>query len=211
MKTPTKLLPALVCLFWGHTAFAAMIDFTDEQWATADGEAEFYDAELGVTLNADPAGEGAELNYSSNSGMGVDLDDPWMANVQIEGVEVLTVSFDEFVIIEDIFLTNLYDWGAIQIEVGEYTLEGEDPEQFVAENWYGDKQVSVNSGPIKSITFKAVGDWSGFADSGFSVEKITFSLAGVSVPELDPTGAGSAFALIFGGAIVLMGRRRRAA
>ncbi|MDD9937247.1 MAG: hypothetical protein OXT09_26800, partial [Myxococcales bacterium] len=105
----------------------------------------------------------------------------------------LTIEFDQVVDVEELTVTNLYDWGIIQIEVGTYTVDGEVTE-FTAESSNGTLTVPVDAQPTTTISFRASGDWSGWLDNGFTLESISFSsVDSVSaVPELDPNAAPAA-------------------
>jgi hypothetical protein len=160
-----------------------------------------------VTLSALPSPD-AELTHSS-AGIGIDYRDIGAAERQIEGVEVLTVTFDQEVTDDQLYITNLFDWGAIQIEVGTYEVNG-DTAQFVADSSTGQLTVDVNAGPTNSISFRAQNGWSSWLDSGFTLGGISFNSdsPAASVPELDPNAGSSALAMLLGGVLVIGGMRR---
>jgi hypothetical protein len=131
------------------------------------------------------------------------------AAAQIEGAEILTVAFDEPEMVTGFTVSNLYDWGIIQIEVGSYVIDGNDYGEFVAENSDGTLTVDLGSVEASSISFSATGDWSWFGDNGFTLASITTEPDSVTaVPELDPGALPGAIAILVGSAVVVRGRRR---
>ncbi len=206
----TRLSVLFVMLLMASPAAATTIDFGDAEFSDAAGEQSWNTTVdgVGVTISAQPADDGAVIEHSGD-GLGVDLNDGWAAGEQIEGEEVLTIEFDQVVDVEELTVTNLYDWGIIQIEVGTYTVDGEVTE-FTAESSNGTLTVPVDAQPTTTISFRASGDWSGWLDNGFTLESISFSAVDSvsAVPELDPNAAPAAVAFVVGSALLLSERRR---
>lgn len=203
-----QALLVLALLLVASPAFAATIDFGSSQFSGATGQQSFTVDSLDLTVSASTTtGEDATLQQSSD-GLGVNFGDGWAASRQIEGVELLTLTFDDLVTVTELSVANLFDWGCIQIEVGSYTINGETLD-FEANSWTGKLTVPVDAAPTNQIVFRAVGDWSGWTDNGFTLASITLGSGGVtSVPELDPGALPGAIAVTVGGALVLTERRR---
>lgn len=205
-------VPTLFALLLASPAHAATIDFGSEEFAAAAGSASYETTidGIGVTISVAPADQGAVIGHSSD-GLGVDFDDTWASQErQIEGEEILTVEFDQLVDVSELTVTNLYDWGAVRIEVGTYTID-ETTTEFTAENQDGTLTVPVAATPTTTISFRADQGWSWLGPQGFTLESISFSATGDEVaaaPELDPNAASGAGALLLGTALLVSERRR---
>jgi hypothetical protein len=206
---------ALLCLLAASPASAAVIDFGAASWGAAEGMSSYSTtvAGVGLTVSVAPAAEGATIEHTS-AGLGVDFNDRGASAQQIEGVEVLTLQFNALVDVTQLTVSNLYDWGIIQIEVGTYTLNGQTT-AFQATNLAGTLTVPVDAAPTTTISFRAQDGWSWFGDNGFTLRSVTFDVAGgavaASAPELDPNLASSAIATMVGSTLLVSERRRRAA
>jgi hypothetical protein len=205
-----KYLIIALVLLAASPAYAATIDFGDDAFAAAEGSGSYSTSVdgVGVTITAAPI-DTATIEHSSD-GIGVDYYDLGSAEQQIEGSEVLTVEFDELVEVTELSVTNLYDWGIIQVEVGSYTIDG-DTTEFTGTSSDGTLTVPVDGVQTTSISFRASGDWFSLTDNGFTLESITFSSLSNEVgevPELDPNAAPAAVALVVGSTMVLRERRR---
>jgi hypothetical protein len=203
---------ASLVLLLASPASAAVIDFGDSAFEAAEGLSTYSTTVDGVGVTISAAPSPYALIEHTSAGLGIDYRDSGSAEQQIEGVEVLTLQFDTLVDITQLTVTNLYDWGMIQVEVGTYTLDGQST-TFEAQNQAGTLTVPVDAAPATTITFRAQGGWSWFGDNGFTLESITFETPGGSVaaaPELDPNVASSAVAIAVGTTLLVNERRRRA-
>jgi len=124
------VLTVLSVLFLAGSAMAWSIDFRDTSYSGAQGETSFSHTGDGLTLDAFPGG--AYLTWGSNDGIGVGgvAYEP----DEIELDEILNITFDNSVLLSEIFLTDLFyeqrqeQWyeeiGAVQFMFDDGSLSG---------------------------------------------------------------------------------------
>jgi len=120
-----------VSVFLASSAFAITIDFRDNVWEGAGGLGSFTYGD--VTLSANP--QDAVLWQDGIDGIGIING---YENDEIEGSEVLQVSFASEVYLEAIYLADFFYecrwWGGCYSEIGYYSLNGADWTQMTALN-----------------------------------------------------------------------------
>jgi hypothetical protein len=202
-------------LLAASSASANFIDFRTNAFAGANYQTSFqYTNSDGTKLNIVPGPVGtSSLYWDSTDGFGVRSLGGYETD-EIDGSESLTVNFSKNVFVNSFMATDLFNESGY-LEVGYYSLNGGTAVKFMADadqvptTTNGVKTVAVN-GYANRITFAAPGKlW-----SGFQLQSHEFSVAGISlsagqVPELDPTPASSAIALLISAGFALHGRRRR--
>lgn len=164
-------------------ASAAYVDFTGDAFNGVDGKESFTSAEYGITLSAAPEGW-AELTRSAD-GIGID----WLLDSnkdEIDGIEVLTISFGKDVNLESVYISNLYrdevylfkwlvgSWD----EKGNYELSTGEIGNFVTESQNGELTLDINK-TVSSISLYATDDCFLNLASDFSVRGVSYT----SVPE----------------------------
>jgi hypothetical protein len=189
---------------------------------------------VGVTLTAAPTG--AVLTWEAGDGLGIQSTAGYEYD-EVEGAEVLTVSFNQPVHITQVVLTDLFKeqsntagnlatyW---YLEEGKYQLADGSIHTFQAASSQvpgtnGILTLNVNA-TTTSISFSAPGYtdptkvktscWSSTTvnkeDNEFSIAKISFDkLQSNGVPELDGRSAFSAAGLLVGGIFAACSRRRK--
>lgn len=202
-------------LLAASSASANFIDFRTNAFNTADNKTSFgYTSSDGTHLNIVPGPVGAStLYWDSTDGFGVRSSAGYETD-EIDGSESLTVNFSKNVFVNSFMATDLFNESGY-LEIGYYSVNGGTATKFLADasqvpnTTNGVKTVAVN-GYANSITFSAPGKlW-----NGFQLQNHEFSVAGITasagqVPELDPTPASSAIALLISAGFALHGRRRR--
>lgn len=132
-----------------YMASAAPVYFTDATFSGAHGQASFTSEEYGITLSAAP--EGAKLTKSSD-GIGIKylLD---FTPKEINGSEVLTISFGRDVNLESVYISNLYTEGLIFVwhEKGKYELSSGEIDQFASTSYNGEFTLNINK-TVSSIS-----------------------------------------------------------
>ena len=215
-----KLLTALVgssALLVAPQAFAEEITVS----FTGDGNGEdratewVVDEETdGVRVTVTPEPDGSLLYWDAKDGFGVR--GPGYEYDEVEGSELLVISFSQPVEVTNVALTDLFNefsWAAgMYQESGFITLsDGTVVEVEAAANQTpgtnGELTVAVNA-VTQSITFSAPGRVDG-ENNEFSVAGVSFEK--VSVPELDPSSATGGLAFLGSFLLVATGRRRRRA
>lgn len=197
-----------VALFVSGPASAAMIDFTSDAFAAADGLSS-YETEVdgvAVTLEADPFS--AVLTHS-DSGFGIDgftrYDDPGV----IDSIERLTISFDTVQIIDEVYIDLLAETG----EVGYYRLDDGDLRRFDSTGAVDGAlalEIGEASSSIELIGFSwQVFGYSSALPSDFTVAGILTSgdVLPATVRPMPEPGSLAMFSL--GGVLVGLAVRRR--
>jgi len=203
------LIPVLGCLFLSSTAFAAYIDFTAQEWDDAIGGGTPIASNnvdgIDVTVQAQP--DGADLTYNGQDGLGIDYYDPFYLDDEIDHSEKMIVTFSEEISLDEVILSDYYF-----DDDGWYMLGDTSGENF------GDPIAMslVTNGGNQSLEIGAsAGSIMFGVDNTFLDHNNDYSVKGISfnsttaVPELDLNAASSSLALLFGGVLVLTGRRRR--
>lgn len=215
MQSKFAVLGFLAVLACSSTAFAANLDFASAAFAPGDGQSSFaYTASDGVTLTltAGPNWQGARLQQDSVDGFGVStlLDgDP----DEVDGSETLTLSFSQGVTVSDVFITDLFNEG--YLEVGTYSINGGNAISFSA------LQTQTTSGSngaltldldtvVTSLTFTAPAAGL-FRQNDFAVRGVNYTVAAraTQVPELSGNAAPLALMLLVGCAFLVNDRRVR--
>jgi hypothetical protein len=155
-------------------ASATPVDFSSDAFKGANNKSSFTSEYYGITLTASP--KGAKLTQSKD-GIGIDgLID--LTPNEINGSEVLTISFGRDVNLESVYISNLYTEGFIIVwqESGIYELSSGEIGQFVSGNKNGELTLDINK-TVSSISLYTRDPWEVRYD--FSVKGVNFT----SVPE----------------------------
>ncbi len=175
MKKSILAIALLISAFFTGSAFALTIDFRDSVWENGEGFAGFTNGD--VTLSAGPAG--AVLWHDGIDGIGI-IDN--YENDEIEGDEVLQVSFSSDVMLDFIYLADFfYECRSnCYSETGSYSLNGTDWNPITAPDYYvsnGEMSIAVGQ-VVSSIWFMADGI-KGTEDHEYALQKLEIS----AVPE----------------------------
>ncbi|MBN1653965.1 MAG: hypothetical protein JXA30_09330 [Deltaproteobacteria bacterium] len=201
-------------LIIASTAFADFIDFRSEENFAAAANQESFTADVGdYDLTLTPAPTGSQLYWDNVDGFGV-ISGTWYDEVdEIDHRESLTISFSDSVYLSSISLTDLfYENG--YFEMGYYVLSDGSVETFVADftqvkGTNGLLDIEIGADNITSISLKALPSyWIVNHDYSVMGIDVTANGASASVPELGAESSVSALALLFGGVLVVNGRRR---
>lgn len=217
MQSKFAVLGFLAVLASSGTAFAANLDFASAAFAAADGKQSFaYAASDGVTvtLTAGPTLQLARLQQDSTDGFGVatilDTDPD-----EIDGTETLTISFSQGVTVSDVFITDLFNEG--YLEVGTYSINGGQAISFsaaqsqVSGTTNGQLTLDVDT-VVTSLTFTAPSAGL-FRQNDFAVRGVNYTVPTrtTQVPELSGNAAPLAMMLLIGCALLVNDRRARIA
>lgn len=217
--------PLLVSAFLVVTssASAEFVDFRNasEFGGSDHGTSASFDTDSGATATIVPGPAGATFYWGTDDGFGVRYSGSGAYEYdEIEGPETLSITFSEPVYIESVLLSDLFrettNLGTTYNETGSYQLSNGTTGSIVANGAGGvnGEQTASIGAWTQSITFRALGQVGGFF--GLNTRNSEYSLAGITfggpatVPELDPSAAGTALILLLGGLLVLGGRRRTA-
>jgi hypothetical protein len=164
------LLLLILALLLASPAAAATIDFRSDPFSAANGATSFTMSSAaipGTPLTITAAPSGAKLDWDSTGGFGIDYS--YMEN-QIEGPELLTISFETPVSISSVLIRYLYndpyDSGSGHyLETGSYSLNGgawidfsANPSQFPSPTIFGEQTLAINpSVLVSNIAFMAPG------------------------------------------------------
>ena len=159
-----------VSVFIASSAFAITIDFRDNVWEGAEGLGSFTYGD--VTLSANP--QDAVLWQDGIDGIGIING---YENDEIEGSEVLQVSFASEVILEAIYLADFFYecrwWSGCYSEIGYYSLNGADWTQVTAlnpSNSNGEMSIVVGE-IVSSLWLRAPGRIGG-KDHEFALQRL---------------------------------------
>jgi len=203
------------------SASAEFVDFRDSsEFGGSDyGTSASFDTDSGATATIVPGPAGAQFYWGTDDGFGVRYSGTGAYEYdEVEGPETLTITFSQPVYIDSILLSDLFrentNTGTTYNETGSYQLSDGSTGSIVANGSGGPngEQTSSIGAWTESISFRALGQVGGFF--GLNTRNSEYSLAGitfggpVTVPELDPSAAGTALILLLGGLLVLGGRRR---
>jgi len=216
-KNLVTALVGLSALLVAPQAFAEEItvDFTGDgngqdrvdEWVVDEGTD-------GVTVTVTPEPDGSVLYWDATDGFGVR--GPGYEADEVEGSELLVISFSQPVEVTEVALTDLfreYSWaaggyletGSIELSDGTVIPITADPSQTSSPSTNGELTVAVNA-VTRSITFSAPGRVDG-ENHEFSVAGVSFEK--VAVPELDPSSATGGLAFLTSFLLVATGRRRK--
>lgn len=192
--------------FLANESRATAIDLRDAAFASADGADSFQTEIDGVTVTFAANPSPGTLYHDTEDGLGVRLD---YETDEIEGVELLVVSFSEPVLLEELYITDLYNEQGY-LENGFYDLNGTstftafgaEPDQLRFTT-NGDKTLAIGS-VVTSFALRAPGLMDG-QNHDFSLGGFAFSNA-TPVPEPSSLSLFALGALAIGTAI-----RRRSA
>lgn len=169
-------------------AAAAPVFFTDSSFSGAGGETTFYNDTYGITLDAEPKDHwlfpDAVLTWNGDFGLGIDfglIDE----SDEIDYPEILTITFDNEVNLESIFISKLFHdeekvlfWTLEWDEEGTYELSTGETGDFISENENGELIIDINK-TVKSVSLFAKEEFGGFLTNDFAVRGVSYT----SVPE----------------------------
>jgi len=168
-------------------AAAAPVYFSDDSFSDMHGESSFYDETSGITLSAAPSC--ATLTWNDEAGVGIKygiIDE----SDEIDYPEVLTISFDDEVNLESIYISKLFhdefilDLGFFKLKLAEWDEEGTyelntgETVDFITANENGELVLDINK-TAKSISLYAKDECMSFITNDFSVKGVSYT----SVPE----------------------------
>lgn len=113
------LASALGCAVSANV-FASPINFTDSSFSGANGQSSFTTMIDHISMTASAGPSGAKLSWSSTGGLGVSHASGYSPG-EIEGAEILKLTFSEPIKLNDLFIANLFnEYG--YLEQGWYSL-----------------------------------------------------------------------------------------
>ena len=188
MKRLSVILSMVTLLIGISTAsFATMIDFRDSSWSVTNGVTTSKTVD-GTTITATPSG--AALWQDSIDGIGIVFD---YENDEIEGDEILQISFSSTTWLNTIYIADLFIEGdPVRTETGFYSLDDGTTwtlfEAIQFTNTNGELTIDVGGVLLvnNSIWFRAPGAGHEFAVQGLDVipEPATISLLGFGLISL---------------------------
>ncbi len=206
MTTPiSRLALGLACYLFTLPAFAVLIDFRDNLFNAANGQTLFSTSLGGIDFTLDTGAPDAFLTWNANTGLGIRGD--LRAN-EIGGNENLRITFAGLVNLEQITITNLYDWWLYR-ETGSYTTR-QGTQSFSAtsswSNWRrgGELTLTPDLIDIDYVGFQAPGRIGLFETHEYSLAALTVSTRPVAPVPLPPS-----FSLLCLGLAALVASTRR--
>ncbi len=184
MKKLLLVFVLFVSVSFSGTAFATMIDFTDASWQAADGLSSY--SASGITLSAN---SGSTLWHNLSDGDGIGIRSGYDPD-EIDGSDVLQVTFDSTVTLDTIYVADLFynecrNGGNGQYcynEIGYYSLDGVSWTTFTAlstNTSNGEMSIAIGQA-VTSFWLKAPGKIGDpVQDHEFSLQKLAYT----SVPE----------------------------
>lgn len=193
----------LACSLVASDARAITVDLRDAAFASADTQTSFMTVIDGVTVTFSANPSPGTLYHDTEDGLGVRLD---YEMDEIEGVELLVVSFSSPVLLEELQLTDLYNEDGY-LESGYYDLDGASlPTSFSAQldqvryATNGEKTLAIGS-EITSFSLSAHDLIAG--------QNHDFSLGGLSFSSVTPVPEPSSLSLFAAGAALIAVAVRR--
>ena len=203
-----------VSFLWlvASVASAEYIDFRSTAFSGAYGKTSYsFTTSSGTGVTAVAGGTGSSLYWDSQDGFGV-MGCSGYETDEIDSSESLTLKFSKSTYLDDVFITDLFKESGY-LEIGYYSLNGGTPVKFLADasqvsgTTNGEKTLDINK-YINSVTFTAPGKLGLFGTQNHEFSVGGIKIGSLSVPELDPSAASSALALLVAADFALHGRRR---
>jgi hypothetical protein len=210
MRSKFAVLGFLAVLASSGTAFAANLDFASAAFAGAEGQDSFTHTDsdgVKLTVTAGPAWLCASITQDED-GFGVKTVLPDETD-EIDGLEYLTLSFSQSVNVSDVFITDLFNEG--YLELGKISINGGSAQTFAAlagqtPNTNGQLTLDLDT-VVTSLTFSAPTSF--LKNHDFALKGISYTpTRSTEVPELSGSAAPLALMLLVGCAILLGDRRR---
>ncbi len=162
---------------------ASYVDFTSMDWH--EGSSAPYETSItnnidGIDVTASAGPAGASLYHDTTDGLGVRYN---YETDEIEGSEVLTISFGSTVQLNSIGISDLFiesrNGGPAYTEFGFYSIDGGAPVMFEAVQMTlgsnGELLISGLNLMLDSISFSAIGRTTQGEDHEFSLQSLTIS------------------------------------
>jgi hypothetical protein len=126
-----KIIFLSLLVFFGFAtgSYAIVIDFTSDDFSSANGLPSFYYSPAGLTIEAGP--DGATLYQDATDGIGVYYDYEYD---EIEGTEYLHLQFDDAQLLNEILITDLFYEAS---KYGNYWFQEEGQYSFNLTEWNG--------------------------------------------------------------------------